>query len=71
MTLTDDQFVRGLKISKLCTKKGWKHSTEMLVASIIANANNKEMIISMIEDVISKYSEDDAIVMFNKIRHHE
>ena len=69
--LTDEQFVRGLKISKVCTKKGWKHSTEMQIASIIANAENKENVISKIEDIIDKFTEKEAIVLLDKIRHHK
>lgn len=65
--LTDEQFVRALNLSTICTNKNWKFTTEMQIASAIAKAKNKELIISQIEKIITTNSEQDFLNKLNSL----
>ena len=70
-SMTEEQFVRALRISTTCATKGWNHSTDMKIASIIASSRDKEDTISRIESIVATNNESDSLKIFEDIFGHQ
>lgn len=51
---TGELFVRGLKVLTKCANKKWQHSTDLMIADTIADAGDKEKIITEVEQLMAK-----------------
>ena len=58
-SITEEQFVRALRISVACAKKKWQHSTDMAIAKIIGSSENKEEMIMKIEQIVYETKEEE------------
>ena len=58
-SITEEQFVRALKILTTCAKKKWQHSTDKVIAKLIGSSENKEETIMKIEQIVYETREEE------------
>lgn len=66
--ITEEQFTKALEISTICAKKGWKHSTDMIIAGAIGKSSDKEKTIQEIEHIVKQtINEEEALKLINDV----
>ena len=65
--LTDEEFVKALKLSSICTKKHWQFEIDKKIANLIRTAEDKSKMIDKIQRIIETDNGQEVLQLLDKI----